>query len=116
MLKKISNLKYKLLITLGLIVLVCILYKLPFGCIFYTLTGVRCLGCGMTRALRSALMLDFASAFSYHYMVWSMPILYLCFLKDGDLFKNKKANKIFYILLLIGFVINWVIHQFFEFF
>lgn len=113
MLKKISNLKYKLLITLALLLIVCFLYTLTFGCILFELTGVRCLGCGMTRALLSAIKLDFASAFSYHFMFWSMPILYLCFLKDGNLFRNKKANRVFYILILTGFVINWIFHQFF---
>lgn len=46
------------------------LYKCPF----WYILGVPCPGCGMTRAFKSVLMLDFERAFSYH-PLWPMVIL-----------------------------------------
>ena len=105
---KINNKKQKLLITVLVFVFVVLLYFSPISCPILSLTGVRCFGCGMTRALLSALRLDFAAAFSYHFMFPSLPLLYLCFLRDGKLFKNKTANKIFYVIIIMGFALNWV--------
>ena len=66
-----------------------ILYISPVACPILDLFGVHCLGCGMSRAVISVLRFDFSAAFSYHLMFWSLPLLYLCFLRDGKLFKNK---------------------------
>lgn len=41
-------------------------------CPVYRLLGIRCLGCGMTRAFLAILRLDFRSAFRYH--VLSIPL------------------------------------------
>lgn len=109
---EIKRLKEKLLLTaiiLGIIALLC-LCDMP--CPIQRLTGINCLGCGMTRAVFSAIRLDFIAAFNYHKMFWSLPILYLCFLKDGRLFKNKVLNVIFYSLTLLGFVFNWLLSIF----
>ena len=35
-------------------------------------------------------------------------IMYLYFLFDGNLFRNKKVNKACFILIAIGFGINWI--------
>ena len=106
---KFKNLKYKLFITLIVFIFAFILYISPLSCPFLSLTGIPCLGCGMTRALISVLRLDFKSAFSYHFMFWSIPILYLAFLRDGKLFENRLLNILFYIFILIGFLINWIV-------
>ncbi|MBQ4087073.1 MAG: DUF2752 domain-containing protein [Clostridia bacterium] len=63
----------------------------------------------MTRAVLSALRFRIAEAFSYHMMFWSLPILYLFFLFDGKLFRQKWLNAICLILIGVGFVINWII-------
>ena len=50
------------------------LYLVDLGCIFKTVTGLSCPGCGMTRAWLSALRLDFSSALAYHPLFWAVPI------------------------------------------
>ncbi|MCR4891902.1 MAG: DUF2752 domain-containing protein [Lachnospiraceae bacterium] len=53
-----------------------IFYLVGIGCPIKFLTGVSCLACGMTRALRAVLRLDFASAFHYH-PLWMVPEIWL---------------------------------------
>lgn len=105
---KIKKLKSKLLVSVVVTVFAVVLYLFKIPCPFLTVTGVKCFGCGMTRALLSALKFDITTAFDFHIMFWAVPILYLCFLKDGKLFKNKTLNIMFYILIAIGFVLNWL--------
>ncbi len=85
----------------------CYVWNLP--CIIKSLTGVSCPGCGMTQAFVAAIRLDFAAAFSYHKMFWSVPVLYLCFLKDGALFSARWGNVLIYAGVLAGFLWNWLI-------
>lgn len=47
---------------LGGIFLLSVFYQCPF----YTLSGIPCAGCGMTRAFFALIRLDFASAFYWH--------------------------------------------------
>ena len=85
------------------------MYYLKIPCIFKEITGFECLGCGMTRAVISALKLDFKAAFSYHKMFWSVPFFILLIFKNGRIFKNRYINTVFYVLLGIGFLINYFI-------
>jgi hypothetical protein len=105
----VTDLKQKLLFTAFVAACVFIIYALKIPCIFLSITGVKCPGCGMTRAILSAMSLNFKEAFYYHKMFWSMPLLYWCFLKDGEIFSKKFANFIFYVVILIGFVLNMVL-------
>lgn len=106
--RKINDIRYKLIITAAVIFFAVLMYIFKIPCIILSVTGIPCFGCGMTRALVAALKLDFTSAFSYHGMFWSLPILYLMFLFDGKIFKNKVANALIMAIILIGFVINWI--------
>ncbi len=106
--RRIINLKNKLWITAIVFIFAAVLYASPISCVFLELTGIKCPGCGMTRALLAALRLDFKTAFSCHAMFWSVPLLYACFLLDGRLFHKKWMNMLFYIAMLIGFIINWI--------
>lgn len=106
---KIKNFKSKIVISVVVLLFCLVCYTTKIGCPILHLTGIRCLGCGMTRALIAALKFDFYAAFSHHIMFWSVPLLYICFLLDGKLFKNKTLNIIFYLFVLIGFIINWII-------
>lgn len=81
-------------------------FRVP--CVFQTLWGIPCFGCGMTRAYKSLLHLDFAAAFSYHPMFWAVPILYLYVLYDGKLFSNKKWNVGVLIAIGIGFLLSYI--------
>ena len=51
----------------------------PFPrCIFFQLTGYRCPGCGLQRALHSMLNLDFVSAFKYNaFLIAVLPVFAL---------------------------------------
>lgn len=107
--EKIKQPVLKLILTLGYLAAATALYFSPISCIFLELFGIRCVGCGMTRALICALQLNFAKAFDYHIMFWSVPILYLYFLFDGRLFKNRILNRAVFIVIAVGFLINWII-------
>lgn len=108
--KKTNSLKFKIIITIILLCYTVVLFFGNLACPIKNITGVNCLGCGLTRAFVSILRLDFTSAFSYHFMFWSVPLLYICFLLDGKLFKNKILNLTFYLIILLGFILNWILH------
>lgn len=66
--------QYKLLLMLLAAICLCavffLLAKLGIGipCLFYQVTGLKCPGCGNSRAAMALLRLDFAAAFSYNYL------------------------------------------------
>ena len=103
-----NSIKSKLLVIAVVTAFIAVLYLFKTTCPIMALLGFPCPGCGMTRALLSVFKFDFVSAFHYHAMFWSMPLLYLYFLFDGNLFRNKKVNKTVFILIVVGFGINWV--------
>ncbi|MBQ7039451.1 MAG: DUF2752 domain-containing protein [Clostridia bacterium] len=107
---KIKNLTSKLFITAAVLIFAILLNVFKIHCPIRYAFGIACPGCGMTRAVISALRLDFASAFSYHLMFWSLPLLFWCFLKDGKLFRSKALNVAFYILIAFGFAVNWIFY------
>ncbi len=110
--RKIDHLPYKLAIT-GIILAVVVLMRyFDISCFILELTGIPCPGCGMTRALIAALQLRFSEAFAWHGMFWSVPLLYLCFLLDGKLFRKSWLNILFYALISAGFLINWLMKIF----
>lgn len=109
---KIKNLRFKILATLALLLAAGGAYFLQIPCIFLHFTGIPCPGCGMTRSLIAAFMLDFGKAFSFHMMFWSVPVLYLAMLADGKLFPKRWANILLYSVIIIGFLINWLIKLF----
>lgn len=61
------------------------------GCPIRYFTGVCCPGCGMTRAVWSALCLDFPSALHYHPLVFLLPFAALFLL-----FQKKIPRRLFY--------------------
>ena len=105
---KISNWKDKVLTCV--IFLVCLMaYRiLDIQCFVKVLLGIPCPGCGMTRAYIRVSHFDFAGAFQYHPMFWAMPILFLYYLFDGKLVKNKWINNGILVFIGIGFSMNWI--------
>ena len=97
---KITHWRAKLLGTAAYGMFVTLLGVFHIPCIFLTLTGRSCAGCGMTRAWLSVLRLDFAAAFAYHPLFWSVPILYAYVLWDGHPFPHYRINRWVLILLL----------------
>ncbi len=67
---------------------------LGIGCPIKFLTGISCLGCGMTRAWLSLIRLDFKNAFFYHPGFWLPPLGFPLFL-----FKNKISNKVYHFFI-----------------
>lgn len=102
--KKITHLKLKLLLAVTALTLLAFYIYFDIPCVFLTLLGVPCPGCGMTRAWRYAFQLDFFNAFKYNSMFWSVPVIGILVLFDGKLFKNEKFNRAVVIILAIGFV------------
>jgi len=80
-----------------------------FGCIFQRFLHLPCPGCGMTRAVKSVLLLNWKDAFLYHPMVFSLPLVAGYILKNGRLFKHKSLNDGILALIGIGFLINYAI-------
>ena len=72
-------------------------------CLWRTLSGVPCPGCGYTRALWSAAMLRFRDAFALNPMFWSFPILLAYFFLDGKVFRNRAVNAAVIGVVLAGF-------------
>ena len=109
-----KDLPKKLLFTCAYFLLIFVLHKMEVGCIFLRFLNFPCPGCGMTRAWLSVFSLDLASAFRLHFMFWSAPVLYLYFLFDGRLFRNLKVNKGVFIVIAIGFAVNWIYRIYFH--
>ncbi len=60
----------------------------------------------MTRAFLSAVKLDFVKAAVYHPLFFTVPIIVLYFLFDGNLF-GKKVDRIVIITTMTAFVAVW---------
>ena len=82
---KKAYVREKLIGTLVFILIVAFMYFSGIHCIVRRIFGIVCPGCGLTRAILAALRLDLAAAFGYNAMFWSVPVLYLYYLKDGRL-------------------------------
>ena len=63
------------------------------GCPFRFLFDVQCPGCGMTRAIKSVLRLDFASAFAFH-PVWFVPPAAVALVVFFGVTKKEKAQSV----------------------
>lgn len=76
------------------------------GCPIKFITGISCLGCGMTRAWISIIHLDFGQAFYYHPLFFLPPLFIVIYY-----FKDKINPKIYkgVLLTIIGlFVIVYI--------
>ena len=106
--RSIRNLREKLIVLVLLAFWVLLRLFLRTQCPILSLTGIPCPGCGMTRACVAFLRGDFSAAFACHGMVWSLPLLLLLFLFDGQFFRRKWINIMTVSVLGIGFLINWI--------
>lgn len=104
-----KNLKLAILAILGLFIYFFISEKYHFAipCLFYTITGYYCPGCGITRLAFSCLKLDFYQAFRYNPLVFILIILFIIFKLLQIIIKKlikidlEIPNYIYYILLII---------------
>jgi len=82
-----------------------ILYIAGIGCPIKFLTGISCMGCGMTRAYLSLLRLDLAGAFRYH-PLFPIPVIAAIIF----LFKSRISQKIVKVLLFTTIVLFSIIY------
>ena len=99
---------------LKILIIIFVIY-LPFhllhiGCPIKFITGISCPGCGMTRAVLSALTLQFQEAFYYHPLFWLSPIMIFLYLFEGYL--KKGIVKISGVLIVSVFLIIYIIRLF----
>ena len=83
-----------------------VLFDIP--CMYKTILGIPCPGCGMSHALLAALRLDFGEAFRLHAMFWSMPLIFALILTNGKIFRKKWMNLALIIGIGAGFLANYV--------
>ncbi len=99
----------KLLILGACAAAVAALYASGVGCPFHHFLGVRCPGCGLTRAVLAACRLDIRGALAAHPMVWALPVLLAYFWKDGRVFRCKAANVLVLGGIAAGFLLVWAL-------
>ena len=104
---KIKNAGVKLIITLAFAAAVVALYACDIGCVFRYFLGIRCPGCGLTRALISLLSLDFALAAETHPLIFVTPVLYLYFLFDGRLL-GRRVDECILLGIFLSFFVRWL--------
>lgn len=82
-----------------------VLNCLGITCVFLEWFGVPCPGCGMTRALKALVRLDFVQAARYNVVIFFMPYVAAYVLFD---FKHKVHGVILKLIAAIA-IINWLI-------
>lgn len=107
--RDIKNVRIKLVSTLAFCLLILILWIDQTPCPVKYFTGIPCPCCYITRGLISAFRLDFVTAWNYHPMFWSVPVLYLFYLFDGAPFKRKYVNGIILAAIAVGFLATWTV-------
>jgi len=102
---------------LGAYAVIVLCFHISIPCIFRKITGLRCPGCGNTRAVTAIARLDFAEALRYNYL-FPAEMLYLAYitiycsaayLRTGraDLMpKPAWLNIVFLIILCVWWVIR----------
>lgn len=77
---------------IGIILFPILLYLVPLNwltkqhsiCLIKNIFGVECFGCGITRAIISAIQFDFKSAYNYnHLVIIVLPIFIYVWIKMG---------------------------------
>lgn len=107
-LKRMGNIRLKLLFTFLYLAFVIMMYLFGIPCLMKSFLGIPCPGCGMTRAMLSVLRFDLKAAFRFHPMFWSVPVLYAYILFDGKILGTRRADNSLLISILCGFFINWL--------
>lgn len=114
------NKKSILLILLILLVFgILVVFVFDINCVFKSITGIPCPGCGLTRGFRTLLSGNIIKAESYNLL--TVPILVFLIivfiLTITDIIKNKNNTEKFlkkisnyYILIIVIVCISWIIN------
>ena len=108
-------LKYAIVFAIALAYLIFVLCTgIGIPCIFYEITGLKCVGCGISRMLVSIVKLDFAAAFSYNaFLFVTGPVIcvyILCseiqYIKHG----NRRMGKLEWVMWieLVLALLYWI--------
>ena len=108
MMNKMQHVKIKMVILLMTTIYLILRIHRGYECPVLKYTGVPCPVCGMTRAWIAAIHLDFSTAFHMHPMFWSVPLLLLYILYEGNPFQKKQINFIMIAVILAGFAVNYI--------
>ena len=109
MLKRLWNERKSYIIAFaGIFTFVFIMWMLNIPCPIKHVTGISCAGCGMSRAILSALKLDFSSAFAYH-PLWVVVIPAVIALVLLGANGKKRASNVLLVSLCALFFITWII-------
>lgn len=100
-----KKLKEALPAILAVMLVYVIFYISGIGCPIKYLTGISCMGCGMTRAYLSLLRLDFTGAFKYH-PLWIIPLIAAAIFP----FRQKLSRKLTHFLLFTTIVLFSIIY------
>lgn len=84
--------------TLAVIAVGALIFWKGFRCPIKLFTGISCPGCGMTRAIRAALRLNFAAAFHYHPLWALVPVFCVLYW----ILRRKKAKRCADLLVAVG--------------
>ena len=77
------------------------------GCPILYVTGISCMGCGMTRAFMSLLALDFKSALYYHPLCILMP-LFMVFVLCSKHIRPRVRSLLFTVIIILFTVVYLV--------
>ena len=109
MLERVKPFLFRLAVLLALALGLGLLVWFGTPCLIREHLGVICPTCGMSRAWLAAFRLDFLSAFRYHPMFWSIPVLALVYLFGGKPFGSEKLGKWLYVTVLAGLLICYIV-------
>jgi len=105
---RIKEWKNKLLLFVMYVAVLAVFRIFDIPCLSQLWLGIPCPGCGMTRAWTAALTLNFGSAFAYHPMFWSMPLLLIYFWANGRVF-GRTADRLLLWGIAAGFLVQWIV-------
>lgn len=94
-----------LLCTVGIVMLVYMLSGI--GCPVLFLSGIPCMGCGMTRAVCAMWRLDFVTAFQYHPLCFFLPVIVIGFLLKARM--PRKIYRYYVGTVILVFVIVYLV-------
>lgn len=105
----------------GLILYILARLGLPVPCLFYQITGLRCPGCGNTRAVLAVLKLDISGMLRYNllfpleatYLLWVYLQAAHHYLKEGKFTYRPPLpalDIVFLVLILLWWIIRNILH------
>lgn len=106
---KVKSPGIKIVGTVVYIISVLTIHISGIGCLFRSLLGIYCPGCGLTTAYLAVCSLDFRSAFKANFMFWAVPIIYCYFWFDGKLIGKKIIDNLLIAIIFIGFLLRLIL-------